>query len=36
MSVNSIKSMYLSVIEFEVGVNDSVFSGDKQQKGVNF
>ena len=32
MSVDSLKWMYFRVYEFEVGVNDSMFSGSEQQK----
>ena len=32
MNVDCIKLMYFCVSEFEVGVNDSIFSGDEQQK----
>ena len=32
MSVDSIKLMYFRVNEFEVGVNQSIFSGNEQQK----
>ena len=31
MNVDSIKWMYFCINEFEVGVNDIIFSGDKQQ-----
>ena len=32
MNVDWIKWMYFSVDEFEVGINDSIFSGNEQQK----
>ena len=32
VNVNWIKWMYFSINEFEVGVNDSIFSGNEQQK----
>ena len=32
MSVDSLKLMYFRVYEFEVGVNDSIFSGNEPQK----
>ena len=32
MNVDSFKSMHFRVYEFEVGVNDSIFPGNKQQK----
>ena len=32
VNVDWIKSMYFCVNEFEVGVNDSIFSGNEQQK----
>ena len=32
MNVDWIKWMYFCVNEFEVGVNDSIFSGNEQQK----
>ena len=35
MSVNSLKWRHFRVYEFEVGVNDSIFSGNEQQKMYN-
>ena len=32
MNVDWIKWMYFCVNEFDIGVNDSIFSGDEQQK----
>ena len=32
MSVYSIKWMHFRVYEFEVGVNDSIFSGNEEEK----
>ena len=32
MNVGSIKWMYFRVNEFEVGVNDNIFSGNEQQE----
>ena len=32
VSVDSIKGMYFRLNEFDVGVNDSIFSGNEQQK----
>ena len=32
MSDDSLKWMYFSVNEFEVGANDRIFSGNEQQK----
>ena len=32
MNVDRIKLLYFCVNEFEVGVNDSIFSGNEQQK----
>ena len=32
MNVDWIKSMYFCVNEFEIGVNDSIFSGNEQRK----
>ena len=32
VNIDGIKWMYLCVNEFEVGVNDSIFSGNEQQK----
>ena len=32
MSVDTLKWMHFRVYDFEVGVNDSVFSGNEQQK----
>ena len=32
MNVNWIKWMYFCINEFDVGVNDSIFSGNEQQK----
>ena len=32
MSDDSLKLMHFRVYEFDVGVNDSIFSGNEQQK----
>ena len=35
MNVDSIKLMYYGVIEFEISVNDSIFSDNEQEKVCN-